>query len=422
MWILLLLMAAMLVCGCRPEGKRSGVELPVYTVEVTHPVRGNVSLSREWVGRLEGMVSAGIIPQVSGYVSERLFTNGQMVQAGQILYRLDATRYRQALEQALQRQSEAQANAEEARQTVAYYKPLVSNGSISRQSYTDAVQRELAASSALAAARAGVELARTNVDYCTLSSPVEGIVGFARADVGSYVAPGGEPMVLVNSVNPIRVCFSISEQDWLNQGGAGGALRPGAHVQILLSNGQLYPEPATIVGVDNTVNTSTGTLMLDAHLANPHALLRPGMYVRVRAQVEEEKDVLLVPEDAVVSIQGKTMLVEVDAQGQKASLVPVTTGLSQKGQVAVSGPISTDSLIVCVGTQQGMMAAEKRATLRVQQKAMSADMKPAATQPTSGGMKPVPATTRPTSGNMNPAPSATWSTPPDSAPASQQVS
>ena len=254
------------------------------------------------------------------------------------------------------------------------------------------MQRELAASSALAAARAGVELARTNVDYCTLSSPVEGIVGFAQADVGSYVAPGGEAMVLVNSVNPIRVCFSISEQDWLNQGGAGGALRPGARVQILLSNGQLYPELATIVGVDNTVNTSTGTLMLDAHVANPHALLRPGMYVRVRAQVEEEKDVLLVPEEAVVSIQGKTMLVEVDAQG-KASLVPVTTGLSQKGQVAVSGPISTDSLIVCVGTQQGMMAAEKRATLRVQQKPAPAREEPASavTQPMSADTKLTPA-------------------------------
>ncbi len=402
MWSLL--MSAMLLGGCRPERKGSGAELPVYTVEATHPVRGDVSLSREWVGRLEGMVSAGIIPQVSGYVSERLFTNGQMVQAGQILYRLDSTRYRQALEQALQRQSEAQANAEEARQTVAYYKPLVSNGSISRQSYTDAVQRELAASSALAAARAGVELARTNVDYCTLSSPVEGIVGFAQADVGSYVAPGGEAMVLVNSVNPIRVCFSISEQDWLNQGGAGGALRPGARVQILLSNGQLYPELATIVGVDNTVNTSTGTLMLDAHVANPHALLRPGMYVRVRAQVEEEKDVLLVPEEAVVSIQGKTMLVEVDAQG-KASLVPVTTGLSQKGQVAVSGPISTNSLIVCVGTQQGMMAAEKRATLRVQQKAASAREEPASavTQPMSANTKPASAFVKPMPVDITPA-------------------
>lgn len=363
--MLLLLMALVFLFGCRPERRENGSALPMYTVEATHPVRGDVALTREWVGRLEGIVSAGIIPQVSGYVAERLFTNGQMVHAGEALYRIDSTRYRQALDQARQREEEARANAEEARQTVAYYHPLVSNGSISRQTYTDAVQREQAASSALAAAQAGVELAQTNVDYCTLTSPVDGIVGFARADVGSYVAPGGEPMVLVNRVNPIRVCFSISEQDWLNQGGAGGALRPGARVQLLLSNGDVYPQAATIVGVDNAVNTATGTLMLDAHVPNPDALLRPGMYVSVQAQVAEEKDALLVPVGAVVSIQGKSMLVEVDERG-KASLVPVVTGLSRDGMIAVRGPITTESLIVSVGTQQGMMAAERRAELRVQ--------------------------------------------------------
>ncbi len=352
-----------LFSACRKEADPPAA-LPLYTVEVAHPQQGTVEQYREWVGTLEAQVSAEVLPQVSGYVSERLFKNGQQVKSGQILYQIDPQRYQQALEQAEQQQQEAQAHYDEAKQNVGYYRPLVGNGSISRQAFTDALQREQAAAAALAAARAGVELARTNVGYCTLTSPVNGIVGFARADVGSYVAPGGSPLVQVSQVDPIRVYFSISEQDWLNQGGSQGSLRPGAEVEVLLSNGEPYRYKATVEGVDNTVASSTGTLRLDASAPNPEGLLRPGMYVKVRARVAEQRNALLVPVGAVASIQGKTMLVEVDAKGN-ASLVPVTTGLQQGGMVAVQGAVSADSQIIVSGTQQGMMAAEGRARLRI---------------------------------------------------------
>lgn len=358
-------MAAALFTACRDKAAHA-TALPQYTVEVAHPRLGTVEQYREWVGKLEGMVSAEVLPQVSGYIEKRLFTNGQQVQAGQELYQIDPVRYEQALAQAEQQQQEAQANYDEAKQTTNYYKPLVGNGSISRQAYTDAVQKEQAAAAALAAAKAGADLARTNVGYCTLRAPVDGIVGFARADVGSYVAPSGSPLVTVSQVNPIRVYFSISEQDWLNQGGAQGSLKPGAEVELLLSNGRPYPRKATIIGVDNEVSTATGTLRLDAHAPNPDDLLRPGMYVKVRARVAEQKDALLVPVGAVASIQGKTMLVELNPAGE-ASLVPVSTGLQQNGLIAVQGAVSQDSRIIVSGTQQGMMAAEGRARLKTAQ-------------------------------------------------------
>lgn len=357
----LVVMVISFLCGCRDKEVK-GEALPQYTVEVAAPQRGTVEQYREWVGTLEAQVTAPILPQVSGYITERLFTNGQLVKAGQVLYRIGPEHYEQALEQAGEQQQEAQAQYDEARQNTAYYRPLVGNGSISRQTFTDAVHREQAAAAALAAAKAAVALARTNVGYCTLVSPVEGIAGFARADIGSYVAPDSSPLVEVSQVNPIRVYFSISEQDWLNQGGAQGALSPGAEVELLLSNGEAYPHKATIEGVDNAVVPATGTLRLDAHVPNPEALLRPGMYVKVRARVAEQKDAMLVPVGAVVSIQGKTMLVEVDGKGA-ASLVPVTTGLQQGGMVAVQGALSPDSRIIVSGTQQGMMAAEGRARL-----------------------------------------------------------
>ena len=359
----LLILAGLLTANCdsKSEAPRA---LPRYVVSVASPVRGDLPVYREWVGRLQAQVTAAVLPQVEGYVQERLFTNGQSVKRGDLLYRIDSRRYEQALEQARQKRSQAQADAVAAEQDVGYYAPLVANGAISRQQYTNAQQTAKAARAALQAAEAGVALAETNVAYCTLSSPVDGIMGFAEADVGSYVSPNGRSMVTVSRLDPLRVYFSVSEQEWLRQGGVGGPLSPGQKVEVLLPSGEPTPQPAVIVGADNAVDSSTGTIMLDASLPNVGAMLRPGMFVTVRALVSEQKDALLVPVSAVVSLQGKTMLVQLDAQN-RASLVPVQTGSEYRGMVSVTGPISTSSRIVVTGTQQAMMAAEGRAELEV---------------------------------------------------------
>lgn len=363
--IVIVVLLTGLFSGCREEkGQASRAALPEYAVEAVSLKKGKATEYREWIGRLEGLVSAEVMPQVSGYIAERLFDNGQQVKAGDVLYRIDPLRYEQELERAQQQQQEALANYEDAKQTSEYYRPLVGNGAISRQTYTDAVQREQAASAALAAARTGVDLARTNVGYCTLTSPVDGVMGFARADVGSYVSPSGAPLVQVSRMDPIRVYFSISEQDWLNQGGAEGSLRPGASVELLLPNGERYPDAAIVDGVDNAVSTATGSLQLEAHVSNPGNMLRPGMFVRVRARVAEIDNALLAPIGAIVSIQGKTMVVVVNERDE-ATLVPVTTGLQQDGMVAIQGAVSPGDWIISSGTQQGMMAAEKRALLHV---------------------------------------------------------
>lgn len=361
----------LLLCSvsCKKQTDRTA-QLPVYTVQVGHPRWGEVAEYKEWLGALYGGCSAQIEPQVSGYVSQKLFGTGELVRKGQILYRIDPTRYEQALARARQQQQQAQANYDEARQNAAYYRPLVAGGSISRQTYTDAVQREHAAAAALEAAKANTDLARTDVEYCTLHAPIDGITGFARADVGSYVSPQGAPMVLINSVDPISIHFSITSQEWLDQGGTGGPLRPGARLKLILPNGATFPAPATITGVDNMVNNTTGTLMLDAQAPNPDDLLRPGMFVRVRAQVVKPRKALLVPQQAIVSIQGQKMLLCVNAK-ERVTLIPVTTGLTQGNLVAVSGAVNERDLIITEGTQQGLMAASGRAKVIVKNTAVS---------------------------------------------------
>lgn len=360
---LIWLAMGVLLCGCDREGTPAAAALPVYSVSTTHPVVGDVKVYREWIGRLAADVSADILPRVEGYVLKRSFTNGQAVEKGQVLYVLDDTLYAEALQQAQQQEAQALANVQEALQNVEYYRPLVKDGSVARQTFTEAQRKAEAAQAVLQAARAAVAQAQSNVDYCTVRAPLSGIAGFARADVGSYVSPGSSPMVTVSCVQPIRVSFSISEQDWLRQGGVGGTLRPGAEVEVLTSTGGVYPHPARIIGVDNAVSATMGTLELDALLDNPDELLRPGMFVMVRAAVDEVKNALLVPQKALVSQQGKQFLAALVADN-KVQLIPVTTGPMQGDMIVVRGALTQESRIVVSGTQQAMMAAAGRAVVK----------------------------------------------------------
>ncbi len=356
-------MLGCLLCSCDHKKSDAEAALPVYAVETAHPQRADVVVYRSWIGRLAADVSAEILPRVEGYVLKRTFTNGQVVENGQVLYVLDDTLYAEALQQARQQEAEAQANLQEALQNVEYYRPLLKDGSVSRQSFTEAQRKAEAAQAVLQAAVAAVAQAQSNVEYCTLRAPLPGIVGFARADVGSFVSPGSEPMVTVSRVQPIRVSFSISEQDWLNQGGVGGSLRPGAEVEVITATGAVYPHKARIVGVDNAVSATMGTLQIDAVLDNPNALLRPGMFVTVRAAVDELKNVVLVPQKALVSQQGAQFLVALGA-GEKVQLIPVETGPIQGEMIVVHGAVSPELRIVVSGTQQAMMAAAGRARLK----------------------------------------------------------
>ncbi len=360
MWLL----PALLLAACRQENSAADLSLPEYTVAVMAPKVENVTVYGEWIGRLLPEVSVNILPRVDGHITERFFTNGQQVKKGELLYRLDDTLYAEALQQARQNETVARVQAQEALQNADYYRPLVNEGAVARQTYTEALRKEEAAQASLRAAQAAVAQAQTDVDYCNLYAPVAGIAGFAEADVGSYVSPAGNPLVTLYCVQPIRVNFSISEQDWLRQGGSNGALRPGTEVEVLTADGALYPHKARIIGVDNAVSATLGTLQMEAQLPNPDSLLRPGMFVTVRAATNVVKNALMVPQAAIVSQQGQQFVLALQ-QGNKVALIPVRLGVTQGDMVQVLGKVSPDMRIVVSGTQQALMAASGRATLKV---------------------------------------------------------
>lgn len=357
--------------ACKPNqghesSKSKPASLQVYSVGASSIERGDLQIWREWVGKLVSVAQAPILPQIEGYISERNFSNGQVVHQGQVLYQIQDELYLQAYEEAKQKVKSLEATYQKAQQDADYYRPLVADGSVSRQRFSDAEQTAKAAAASLAQAKAAAAHADTLLGYCTLRSPMNGVVGFAQAFVGSYVSPSGKALVTVNQLDPIRIYFSISEQDWLQQGGKQGPLSQGAKLHVQLADGKIYDHQATIVGVDNQVNSQTGSIMMDASVANPQDLLRPGMYVMVKARIGAVSDILKVPVSAIVQVQGKSMILLLP-QGGEVKLVPVSLGVREGNWVEIEGEgLKEGDQVVSKGTQQGMMAAMGRAKLKLE--------------------------------------------------------
>ena len=222
----------------------------------------------EWLGTTEGFVDASVRAQVSGYLIARDYEEGQLVKKGDLLFRIDPRPFQAALDQAQGQLASARATLERERLDVVRYTPLVKQGAVSQQEYDNAVQNERGAQASVQAAQAAVEAAKINLGFTEIRSPVDGIVGVAQAQLGDFVGPSSaEPLTAVSQLDPIRVSFPVSEQEYLHFAPrVEEALRVGhfreGKLELILADGSIYPHRGTGypagLGVDPRTGTITG--------------------------------------------------------------------------------------------------------------------------------------------------------------------
>jgi membrane fusion protein (multidrug efflux system) len=282
------------------------MQVSIATVE-----QRDVSLYGDWVATLDGYVNAQIQPQVSGYLIKQDYREGSVVQSGQILFEIDPRPFQATLDQAEGQQAQAQAQLGLADINVKRDTPLAKARAIAQSQLDNDVQQEAAQCAAVRSAEANVEQAQLNLGFTKVRSLVTGIAGQAQTQVGNLVSPSAT-LTSVSQVNPIKVYFSISEQEYLalssrvKAGGKADLLSSGNAVplQLTLGNGNIYPYKGQIVFVDRQVNPQTGTLRIAGSFPNPQNLLRPGQFGRIKAETEVRHNALLVPQRAVNELQG----------------------------------------------------------------------------------------------------------------------
>lgn len=317
--------AALALAAC--EQKSAPPPPPPPDVAVADVVQKDVPIYVEWVGTTDGNVNAQIRARVRGYLQSRTYNEGTVVRAGDLLFTIDPRPYQAALDQAKGELGRADAALTKAQQDVTRYRPLAAEGAISQQELDNAVQAERASRAAVDSARANVETARLDLDWTKVTSPIAGISGIAIAQIGDLIAPN-TVLTTVSQVDPIKVSFPISEQEYLRYAVRIQLDKPNegsANLELVLADGSVYKERGTAAIANRQVDIQTGTMMIVGLFPNPANLLRPGQYAKVRATVESRTGALLVPQRSVQELQG-TFQVAVVGPDNKVAMRIVKAG------------------------------------------------------------------------------------------------
>jgi RND family efflux transporter MFP subunit len=386
----LLITVGALVAACEKSGPP---EMPPPEVLVTQVAQRNVPIYSEWVGTIDGYVNAEIRPKVQGYLLTQNYQNGGVVKAGQLLFQIDPRQFKAALDQAIGQLESAKAILKKTELDVARYGPLAKEGAVSQEELDNAVQENEANKAAVFQAQANVEQARLNLEWTKVTSPIDGIAGINLAQIGDLVGPTSV-LTTVSTVDPIKVQFPISEQEYLrfakaiNRASETGVHDPDAPtLELILANGSKYPHVGHFFAVNRQVDERTGTLLVQAVFPNSDNILRPGGYAKIRAATDVAKDAIVIPQRAVVDLQGTFQVFVLE--GDKVVVRDVTPGPRTGSDWVISKGLSPGDQVVVEGVQK----VRDGQTVRAKQA-------PPAMAP---GMFPTP----------SPAPAATAAPPPD---------
>ncbi len=343
---------------------------PPPTVLVAPVTRGDLPLFIEAVGTLDGYVNADIRARVKGYLRSQNYKDGSPVKEGQLLFTIEREEYANAVaaaNAALVRATAAKANGKVSleRNTL-----LAQQGLVSTQTVDDSTAQAADSNGQVLAAQASLRQAQLNLSYTQIHAPVSGVAGLALVRVGNLVGQDGPTLLTtVSALDPIRVNFPTSEIDYvrfpdrlknLGERDVAWATKqfpkldakqnaegddPG--MELILADGSVYPHRGILVSANRQVDASTGTIQLQALFPNATGALRPGQYARVRIPREDQgKASLLVPEKALINVQGSYSVAVVSAD-HKVKLRQVDLGPPAKGlRIVLKGLNEGESIVV----------------------------------------------------------------------------
>ncbi|HEY4178700.1 MAG TPA: efflux RND transporter periplasmic adaptor subunit [Kofleriaceae bacterium] len=348
-----LLLVGLLACkSAKPEQQQAPQgEMPPADVGVVTVKLEQVTLQAQLAGRTTAALVADLRPQVSGIVKARLFEEGTLVKAGQVLYQIDASMYRAQLAQANADLSSASAQLGAAKTKNDRYVSLAKIEGVSKQEADDARAAVEVATSAVAQRQAALQAARINLNYSTITAPITGRIGTSSVTVGALVTAGQpQPLATIRSLDPIYVDVNESAEDRLRlraQVDAGTLAKGNAKVKLQLADGTMYAKEGVLEFAEVAVDAATGMVTLRAKFPNPDETLLPGMYVRAVLDQAINQSAMLVPQQGVTrDAKGDAVAMVVGKDG-KAEMRTITTdrAIGDKWLVS-SGLVAGDKVIV----------------------------------------------------------------------------
>ncbi len=351
--VLLAVVVLLWLGGCGK--KQQAVELPPPVVTVTQAILKKIQDWDEYTGRLAPMGTVDVRPRVSGYITEVKFVDGDLVKKGQPLFIIDPRPYQADYDRARAEVAKADAALTLAGADFERARQLRDKGVTAAGDFDQRSANYQQATGAAQSARAALEAAKLNLEFCTVTSPIDGRASLANVTVGNLVsADGKDPLTTIVSTNPIYAYADVDERSLLRyvryyqskKAGPEDVDEVKVPIQLALQDESDFSHTGYIDFIDNRVDPSTGTIRLRGVFDSENGLLGPGLFVRVRIPSGEPYEAVLVPQRSVASDQGQKYVVLV-LPDNTAEIRPVELGtLSDDMQVIKSGVKAGDTVVV----------------------------------------------------------------------------
>ena len=324
------ILAVPLFAGCGREAPKAPEKGPI-DVKVITVERKDVPVTAIYVAQTQSSQAVNVQARVSGWLDKRMYVEGSVVKAGQILFQMDQKPFQASVDAAKAAMDRQQAAMQVAKQNLDRTKPLAAQNALSQKDLDDATGQYAQTQAAVEQAKADLTTAQLNLSYTTIRSPVDGVSSYAVVADGTYMNPQNAQLTTVSVLTPMWINFSISENELeriRNDVRAGSLRLPEGGkfiVEVEMVDGNLFPYTGLITFADPSYNPTTGTFLLRATVNNPEGVLRPNQYVRVRLKGAIRPNAVTVPQRAVQQ-SAKSHFVWVINKDSQAELRPVVVG------------------------------------------------------------------------------------------------
>ncbi len=311
--LLQLIIIVLIATSCNQKQQK----VPVPEIPIVEVIQKDIPVYKEFVGEVYGEKDIPIRARVEGFLEGIYFEEGFVVTKGQLLYTIDPNPLEARVNAQQSKVAEAETMLAKAKSDLERYKPLAEKNAVSKSDLDAAQAQYDAAISSVEAAKSNLKSAEIELGYTRIYSPINGIIGKTKAKVGDFVGREPNPVILnvVSETNNVKVNFFLTESEYLDimrefqrsrKDGEGRDTRRNKEtLELILADGSTYDHMGTIDFIDRGIDATTGSLLVQGNFPNPDFILRPGLYAKVKVEMEVLTGALLVPQRCVIELQGQ---------------------------------------------------------------------------------------------------------------------
>ncbi len=362
--MILLMLPFFIFLSCKDKVQQAP---PPQNINVYQVSPKTVPLFEEFVGQVYGEKDIPIRARVEGFLEEIHFSEGSRVKKGDLLYVIDPDTYQESVVSKQSMVAQANTMLIQTESDLSRVKPLAEMNAVSKRDLDISQAQRDASISSLKAAKAELRIAEINLGYTRILSPINGIIGKTLAREGEFVGKDPNPVILntVSKINMVRVQFFLSENEYLRAAKTYVKKHNkriernniDIEVELILSDGSLFNHKGIIDFIDRNVDSSTGTILLQATFPNPNGLIRPGQFARVKVKVMDVKDALIVPQKCLTELQGQYSVLVVNAE-DKVETVQVKIGEKVPGFTIIKEGLKSGDKVILEGLQKARPGME----------------------------------------------------------------